>query len=120
MILTELKKLAPILEAAVLAVDAQYLVTIPDNCSENSIAIIQRTLNEAGLLCVVVPEGMKFYHLSPEVPLTPKWRILCYPYGSNVGSEFHDAGQFDSEEVANAWISSQKPSQGSYEARPVE
>jgi hypothetical protein len=66
MIVSELKKLVPAVEAAVLEAGAEYLVTVPNDLAEQSMLNIQRALDETGLHCVVVPEGMKFYYLIPE------------------------------------------------------
>lgn len=118
----ELHKLNPLLEVAVLELDAHYLVTLPDEvASEQGIALVQRALNETGLRCVVVPSGFKFYHLEPEsvgIPLAPRFKILYYPHGNEVGTQVPDTS-FTTEDEARTWTQTHGAACGDYKIEPI-
>lgn len=120
---SELKKLTPLLEVAVLDLGARYLVTLPDDvASEQGIAMVQRALNETGLRCIVVPAGFKFYHLEPEsveIPLAPRFKILYYPHGSEVGTQVSDTS-FTTEDEARTWTRTHVAACGDYKIEPIQ
>lgn len=122
MLIRELKRLTPMVAAAVLDNGAQYLITVPDSTTHKAMEGMHHVLKELEIRAVIVPESMKFYTLVPE---TKGFRILYYPFGSNIGvraidEQFNDAGQFLTEEAANAWIARQPSGTGYFEARPIE
>lgn len=65
--ITRLKKLTPALHVQAIEEGSRYLVTVPDNMSQDQMANIKRILDENGVAAIIVPVTMKFYHLEPQV-----------------------------------------------------
>lgn len=72
-VLRELKRLTPVLEAQVMDNNSRYLVTVPDNATPAAIDNIGRMLDAAGLPdSIIVHESVKFYVLEKFEEPEPK------------------------------------------------